>query len=271
MRLWLEDTAAGIRAHGRGLGDLRGHGVENYLDDILIYNADFDSHLSLVTAVLARLQAGGLSVNFANSKWCCASLELVGMVVDRQGVRPAESKLAAVAELTPPTTVEELRAFVGMAGYLRQYVEHYSILAAPLTDILRSPASASKRSRRSLFPWTASHHQAFLSLKSALISFPIPAHPMWDKPFIRHTGASAAGAGAALTREKEGAERVLAFASHRWSLTDARRGATARECMAVRCAVAHFRPYLAGRPFTLVTDCSALTWQFRSRGLNPKL
>ena len=52
------------------------------------------------------------------------------MVVDRQGVRPAESKLAAVAELSPPTTVEELRAFLGMSGYLRQYVERYSILAA---------------------------------------------------------------------------------------------------------------------------------------------
>ena len=41
--------------------------------------------------------------------------------------------------------------------------------------------------------------------------------------------------------------------------------------MALQWAVAHFRPYLAGRPFTLVTDCSALTWLFRSRNLNPKL
>ena len=44
------------------LGDLKGKGVENYLDDILIYSAGFDSHLALVAAVLARLQAGGLSV-----------------------------------------------------------------------------------------------------------------------------------------------------------------------------------------------------------------
>ena len=152
------------------LGDLRWHGVENYLDGILIYSADFDSHLSLVTTILARLQARGLFVNFAKSKWCCASLEFVGMVVDRQGVRPAKSKLAAMAELTPHTTIEESRAFLGMTGYLRQYVEHYSVLAASLTDILRNPAFAAKRSLRSLLPWTASHHQAFLSLKSALIS-----------------------------------------------------------------------------------------------------
>ena len=94
---------------------------------------------------------------------------------------------------------------------------------------------------------------------------------MWDKPFVLHTDASAAGAGAALTQEHEGVERVIAYASHRWSATDARRGATERECMAVLWAVAHFRPYLAGRSFALVTDCSALTWLFRSRDLDPKL
>ena len=92
------------------------------------------------------------------------SLEFVGMIVDRQGMRPAESKLAAVAELTPPATVEELRAFLGMTGYLRQYVEGYRIRATPLTDILRNPAFASKRSRRSLIPWTEQHQHAFLLL-----------------------------------------------------------------------------------------------------------
>ena len=150
------------------LGDAKGKGVDNYLDDILICSAGFDSHLALVAAVLTRLQAGGLSVNFAKSKWCCPSLEFVGMIVDRQGVRPAESKLATVAELTPPATVEELR-FLGMTGYLRQCVEGYSIRAAPLTDILRNPAFASKRSRRSLIPWTEQHQHAFLSLKSCLL------------------------------------------------------------------------------------------------------
>lgn len=72
-----------------------------------------------MTAVLSRLQAGGLSVNFAKSRWFCANLEFVGMVMDRQGVRAAASKLAAVAELTPPAAVEGLRAFLGITEYLR--------------------------------------------------------------------------------------------------------------------------------------------------------
>ena len=66
-------------------------------------------------------------------------------------------------------------------------------------------------------------------------------------------------------------ELVLAFASHRFSKTDSRRGPTEQECMAVLWAIKHFRQYVAGRRFTLVTDCSALTWLFHSRNLDPKL
>ena len=96
------------------LSGLRGKGVENYLDDMLIYIRDFEQHLTLIDAVLSRLQSAGLSVNFAKSRWCCPGLEFVGMVVDRQGIRPADSKIAAVADLPPPSTVKELRAFLGM-------------------------------------------------------------------------------------------------------------------------------------------------------------
>ena len=50
------------------LGDLKGNGVDSFLDDILIYRADSDQHLALVSAVPSRVQAGGLSVNFAKSR-----------------------------------------------------------------------------------------------------------------------------------------------------------------------------------------------------------
>ena len=92
-----------------------------------------------------------------------------------------------------------------------------------------------------------------------------------NKPFELHIDASVVGAGAVLMQEVGGVPRVISFASHRFSRTDARRGPTERECMGVLWGVEHFKPYLAGREFKLVTDCSALTWLFRSRELCPKL
>ena len=129
------------------LSEFRGNGVEYYLDDILIYTKDFDEHIALIQVVLSSLQSAGLSVNFSKPRWCCASLEFDGMIVDRRGVQPVESKTAAIAALPPPSIVEDLIAFLGMTGYLRKFVEGYSMLAAPLTDILRNKAFASKRTK----------------------------------------------------------------------------------------------------------------------------
>ena len=73
-----------------------------------------------------------------------------------------------------------------------------------------------------------------------------------------------------LTQCIEGVEKVIAYGSKRWSRGDSKRSATDRECMAVIWAVNKFQPYLWGRPFTLITDCSALTWLFKSQSLTPK-
>ena len=74
------------------LNEVLGNGVENYLDEILISTKDFDKPVALIEVVLARVQSAGLSVNSPKSRWGCVSLILFRMMVDRQGVRPAESK-----------------------------------------------------------------------------------------------------------------------------------------------------------------------------------
>ena len=255
----------------KALGPLKGHGVENWLDDILIYSHTFEEHVAMLRQVLDALLAGGFSIDFAKSKWVMPSQEFVGIVFDHHGIRPAPSKLDAVAKLTQPSNVEELRAFLGMTGYLRQSVERGSILAAPLTNIFRNKSFSSKRARKSKTPWGQEHQQAFDSLKHAFASPRILAFPDWVCPFSLHTDASEIGAGVILTQEQSGESGVIAFASHRWSRTDARRGPTERELMAALFGIDHFRVYLTGRQFTLVTDCTTLLWLFRSRGLNSKL
>eukprot|EP00752_Nemacystus_decipiens_P017631 g15802.t1 len=197
--------------------------------------------------------------------------EFLGMVIDSTGIRPAPSKLAAIAEMSRPTNVEELRTFLGMTGYLRQFVPLYSVTAAPLTNILRHKEFASKRARKLRIPWGEDEDKAFRMLRKSLSSPLVLAFPDMNSTFELHTDASSVGAGATLMQAVGDVPRVISFASHRWSRTDSRRGPTERECMAILWAVDHFKPYLAGRPFKLVTDCSALTWLFRSRELCPKL
>ena len=84
-----------------------------------------------------------------------------------------------------------------------------------------------------------------MSLTSSLTPFPTLAFPICDKPFVLLTDASAAEASAALTQENAGTERAFVYASHRWSATDARTGATGMEWMVVRWVMVHVRLYLA--------------------------
>lgn len=124
-----------------------------------------------------------------------------------------------------------------MTGYLRQFVQGYSMVAAPLTNILRDKRFASKRARALRIPWDADTQRAFDLLKDALFKPPVLAFPAWHRPFTLHTDASVVGAGAVLMQDSGGVDRVIAYGSHRFSRTDSRRGATERECMAVLWAL----------------------------------
>ena len=87
------------------------------------------------------------------------------MIIDSTGIRQAPSKLEAIEKMPPPSNVEELRGFLGMSGYLRQFIQNYSIFAAPLTDLLRNKEFASKKGRKFPIAWEAQEAEVFRRLK----------------------------------------------------------------------------------------------------------
>ena len=107
--------------------------------------------------------------------------------------------------------------------------------------------------RKFPIPWTVEQEGAFASLKKSLASPTVLAFPDWNQPFTLHTDASSIGAGAVLTQNHGSREVVIAYASHRFSRTDSKRGPTERECMAVLWGVGHYRQFLAGRRFPFLT------------------
>ncbi|CAB1097364.1 unnamed protein product [Ectocarpus sp. CCAP 1310/34] len=234
-------------------------------------NETWEEHLAELVLVLTRLRAAGLSVHFPKCLFGASSQEFLGMIIEATGMHPAPSKLEAIANIPRPRTVEGLRTFLGLTAYLRQFVPQYSLVSAPLTGILRNKDFASKRARKLPIQWEEAEEHAFHQLRQCLASPTVLAFPDPNAPFELHSDASSVGAGATLLQTIGGTPRIIAFASHKFSPTDARRGPTERECMGVLWGVDHFKPYLAGRQFRVVTDCSALTWLFRSKELCPKL
>jgi len=111
------------------------------------------------------------------------------------------------------------------------------------------------------FIWTEQHQTAFLTLKSSLCSAPVLAYPELDRPFILQTNASNVGLGAVLAQiDSKGKERVVSYASRSLTPREKNYSTMEKEALAIVFATQHFRVYLVGHKFQIITDHRALKW-----------
>lgn len=222
-----------------------------YLDDIIIVNRTFEEHLQTLEEVFRRLRGARLRINTEKCQFCRTSLKYLGHVVDQQGIRTDPAKTSAVANWPTPTTIRQIRRFLGMASWYRRFVENFSTIAAPLTRLTRKNVR---------WTWGAKEDTAFQTLKQALISVPVLACPDFTKKFILQTDASNEGLGAVLTQNFEEGERVIAYASRTLNQAERNYSATELECLAVVWGIHRMRDYLEGYTFTVLTDHQSLRW-----------
>ena len=173
-------------------------------------------------------------------------------MVSGDGIKPQESKIAAVKEMSPPATGKQIRGFLAFVGYYRRFIENFSKIARPLNNLLH---------KNTVWTWTEKEQTAFETLRDRLITAPILANPDYEKPFIIRTDASTYGLGAALIQETpEGGRRPVAYASRTLRGAELNYAATDLEALGMKFALKQFRPYVHGRAFVMETDHIALTW-----------
>ena len=193
----------------RCLGDKVHDHLLIYLDDVIIYSPDFETHLRHLEQVFERLQSHGLKLQPKKCQFFQRQVLYLGHVVSGQGVATDQEKTRAVQDWPVPTTVKQVRSFLGFVGYYRRFIASFSKLAAPLNRLLQGTASRSSAP----VTWTAECQTAFEFLKQRLLSAPILAFANFNLPFKLYTDASLDGLGAVLAQMQDGKERVIAYAS----------------------------------------------------------
>ena len=240
---------------------LKWQGLLVYLDDIIIYSKDVEHHLAVFEQVLVRLSDAGLKLNPKKTTLVSREVNYLGHVVSADGVRPDPKKVKAVMQLLPPTSVREVRSFLGLAGYYRRFIDGFAALATPLYALTKKQAR---------FEWKEPQQVAFESLKTRLCEAPILAYPRRDRAFVLDCDASDEAAGAVLTQvDEDGDEVVVQYASYTFTGAEQRWPTMEKEAYAVVWAMNVFRPYLLGRSFTVRTDNSATSFLKQAR--QPKL
>ena len=103
-----------------------------YVDDIVIYSSTLDEHIQHLQQVFGVLAKLNIHLSPKKSFLGYPSVQLLGQKVDALGLATAEDKLAAISNLQFPKTLAQLEKYLGLTGYLRQYIAHYAAITKPL-------------------------------------------------------------------------------------------------------------------------------------------
>ena len=222
-----------------------------YLDDIIIISSAPEEHLERLRLVFKRFCARNLKINPDKCDFFRMKVQFLGHIVSKDGLEVDPSKIEAVQKFPVSRSQTEVKQFLGLTSYYRRFVPKFAEIARPLHK-------ASETSTK--FEWTPEAQDAFESLKLKLTSTPILAFPCLREPFVLHTDASQFAMCAVLAQMQDGKERAICYASKSLSKSQTIYSATRRVLLALVTFTRHFRHYLLGQKFTIVTDHSALQW-----------
>ncbi len=243
-------------------------GVQNkycmaYMDDIVVFSETVEDHFQHLADVFKRLEKANLKLKLSKCEFFKEKIQFLGHVVSSDGVQPDEEKVRVIRDLQPPTTVKQVRSFLGMVSYYRNFLEKFSEIAYPLIALTRKNAR---------FHWDDACQDAFEKLKQHLIEAPILAHPDITKPYKLYTDASLFAVGAILTQDgTDGKERVIQYVSHKLSKGQQKWSCVEREAYACVYALNKLRHYLLGAQFTIYTDHKPLRCLFTSEMKNTRV
>ncbi|KAK5802736.1 hypothetical protein PVK06_030354 [Gossypium arboreum] len=171
-----------------------------FIDDILVYSETEEKHDEHLRVVLQVLREKQLYAKFSKCEFWLKEVTFLGHVVSAEGIKVDPRKIEAILEWKPPKSVTEIRSFLGLAGYYRRFVEGFSVMAAPLTKLIRKGAP---------FVWTDKQQEAFEKLKKVLTEAPVLIQPESGKDFTVYSDTSHVGLGCVLMQEG----KVVAYAS----------------------------------------------------------
>ena len=226
-----------------------------FIDAILVYSRDEEEHTNHLRLVLQTLREKQLYAKFNKCEFWLDQVVFLGHIVSGEGIKVDPKKIEAILNWEPPKNVPELRSFLGLAGYYRRFVKGFSIIAAPLTKLLRKHVE---------YKWIEACQSSFEELKVKLTMTPVLASPSGTGGFVVYSDASYQGLGCVLMQHG----RVIAYASRQLRPYEISYPTHDLELAAVVFALKIWRHYLYGETFQIFTDHKSLKYLLSQKELN---
>ena len=221
-------------------------GAHPYLDDIIVGGDSIEEHDQRVSKVLETLQSANVQLNFKKSVFRVTSVKYLGFKLSSKGYEPDDEKVRAILDVPVPTTVTELKSFLGFISFYHSFVKNFATIASPLYDLTKKGVD---------FVWSCQAGEAFDTLKSAVAAHVSLNRLDTDARLVVEVDASPVGVGAVLLQQhQDGSMSTISFASRRLSVCEQNYAQIDREGLAVVFALNKYSKFLLGRKFVLRTD-----------------
>jgi hypothetical protein len=226
-----------------------------FIDDILVYSKNEDEHTKHFHTVLQRLRDHQLYAKLSKCEFWLKEIKFLGHTISQDGISVDPEKVQEVMDWKPPTTVRQIRSFLGLAGYYRRFIPDFSRIAKPMTELLKKGVK---------YNWSQKCEDAFHTLRQHLTTAPVLAQPDNTKPFEVYCDASGTGLGCVLMQDN----RVIAYSSRTLRPHEQNYTTHDLELAAVVHALKIWRHYLMGAHCNIYTDHKSLKYIFTQADLN---
>ncbi|CAN6544176.1 unnamed protein product [Malus baccata var. baccata] len=214
---------------------LAGHSFYCFLDGYSGYNqiviAPDDQEKTTFTCPFET----NLVLNWEKCHFMVRQGIVLGHIVSERGIEVDKSKIDLVRYLPSPTSVREVRSFLGHAGFYKRFIKDFSKISNPLCRLLQKDVA---------FDFNEECEKAFNHLKEMLTSAPIIVPPDWSLPFELMCDASDYALGAILGQRKEKRPHVIYYASRTLNDAQLNYSTIEKELLAIVFALDKFRSYL---------------------------
>ncbi|KAN0044715.1 hypothetical protein ACTA71_006234 [Dictyostelium dimigraforme] len=224
-----------------------------YVDDIIIFSKTLEDHVGHLRKVLVKLRNEKVYLNGGKVELFKDNVKFFGHMVSKDGFKPVLDKVEAIINLPEPTTITELRSFLGSCNYLRRFIPNYAELTCRLATL-----TGTKTTRITI---TDEMREDIQKLKESITSAPVLAKPDYNRSFDVYIDASNIGTGCVIMQDDgNGNIRPILYDSCRFNKYQKNYSTTDREFLALINVLERHGYMLKDKRFRLFTDHLNLTY-----------
>jgi transposase InsO family protein len=221
---------------------------EMYIDDCIVYGSDMNEFVDRLRQIFMRFRKHHLFLKASKCHFGYTEIEYVGKVISEKGLKMSQEKIRSVLDFPVPSVSKQLKSFLGLTNYFRDFVRNHSAIVKPLNSMLSNYSKTKK------VEWTAETLAAFESIKNEVAKCTTMHFLNDTDPICLHTDASDYGIGGYLFQVVDGKEHPIAFVSKSLSLSQIRWAVIQKEAYAIFFVCMYLKSLLRDRKFTLRTD-----------------